>query len=72
MREFHLPDDSLAVYRLPGHYQDFLDNPSAPYFDQEMRQAYPESIARWRKEGRFVLEWGNDYWLDNSGEVTDS
>jgi hypothetical protein len=72
VREFHLPDELLAVYRLPEFYQDFLKDPNDPAFDDELRQYLPGQIKRWREEGRFVLQWGNDFWLDSSGEVTDS
>jgi hypothetical protein len=72
VREFHIPKEMLAVYRLPKFYQEFLDDPNGPTFDDELRQSLPDLIKRWREEGRFVLEWGNDFWLDSNGEVTDS
>jgi hypothetical protein len=72
VREFHLPEEMLAVYRLPEFYQDFLKDPNGRDFDDELRQYLPDQIKRWREEGRFVLQWGNDFWLDVNGEVTDS
>ncbi len=72
VREFHLPEELLAVYRFPEFYQDFLKDPNDPTFDDELRNYLPGAIERWREEGRFVLQWGNDYWLDKKGEVTDS
>ena len=29
-------------------------------------------IRQWLEEGLFVLEWGNDYWLDSTGKVVAS
>jgi hypothetical protein len=72
VREFRLPEEKLAVYRLPDFYQEFLKDPQALAFDDELRQYLPGQIQRWRDEGRFVLQWGNDFWLDSNGEVTDS
>jgi hypothetical protein len=72
IREFRLPQDELAVYRLPEFYQEFLNDPNGPDFDEDLRQYLPGQIDRWRTEGRFVLQWGNDFWLNKHGDVTDS
>ena len=31
-----------------------------------------ESMRLWDADGQFVLNWGNDYWLDATGEVVSS
>jgi len=72
VREFHLPDEMLAVYRLPEFYQHFLKDPNGPGFDDEMRDYLPDRLKQWREEQRFVFQWDNDFWLDKNGEVTDS
>ncbi len=72
VREFHLPEEMLAVYRFPELFQDFLKNPIDPTIDEELRQSLPGRIDLWQKEERFVLQWGNVFWLNSKGEVTDS
>jgi hypothetical protein len=72
IKEFRLPQEMLAVYHLPQHYREFLEDPNSPVFDDEQRQSFPGLIREWHEEGQFVLEWGNDYWLDSTGEVVAS
>jgi hypothetical protein len=62
----------FAVYHLPEHYREFLKGPNSPAFDEEERKAFPELIRQWNEVGQFVLEWGNDFWLDSTGEVVAS
>jgi hypothetical protein len=69
IKEFRLPNEMFAVYHLPEHYREFLENPSSPFFGEEERQAFPDLIRQWNQLGQFVLEWGNDFWLDSTGEV---
>jgi hypothetical protein len=49
--------------------QFFLDDPEAS--DAE-KDGVRESMRRWDAEGMFILYWGNDYWLDGTGEVESS
>jgi hypothetical protein len=72
IKEFRIPEEMFAVYHLPQHYREFLENPNSPAFDDEERQAFPGLIQQWNEGGQFVLEWGNDYWLDSTGEVVAS
>ena len=72
IKEFRIPEEMFAVYHLPQHYREFLENPNSPAFDDEQRKAFPGLIRQWNEWGQFVLEWGNDYWLDNTGEVVAS
>src|SRR5262249_15548384 len=69
VKEFRIPGEQFAVYHLPRHYQDFLRNPGGPEFGDEERQEFPGLIEQWQERGNFVLEWGNDFWLDSTGEV---
>jgi hypothetical protein len=69
VREFRVPDEDFAVYRLPESYQDFLKDPRNPLFDNEDRQVLPDRIKHWTEEGSFVLVWGNDYWVSGEGEI---
>lgn len=69
IKEFSVPKEMFAVYHLPSSYRVFLEDPNSPILDDEMRQAFPELIRQWNELGQFVLEWGNDYWLNSTGQV---
>ena len=71
VKAFQIQPEGLAVHPFPSHYQLFLDNPHDG-FNAEDRDYYPELIRTWIADKQFVLDWGNDYWLDNNGEVTSS
>jgi hypothetical protein len=72
IKEFRIPHELFAVYHLPEQYRKFLENPDSPAFGEEERQAFPGLIRQWNERGQFVLEWGNDFWLDSTGEVVAS
>jgi hypothetical protein len=72
IKEFRIAQEMFAVYHLPQHYRDFLEDPTSPAFDDEEREAFPGLIRQWNEWGQFVLEWGNDFWLDSTGEVVAS
>ncbi len=72
IKEFRVPQALFAVYHLPQHYRGFLENPNSPAFDDELREAFPGLIRQWNEWGQFVLECGNDFWLDRTGEVVAS
>jgi len=76
VREFSVPEEGIAVYQLPRHFREFMDNPHAPGFDDEDRRRLPESINQWNQLGQFVLEYGDklcdDFWLNAEGEVVSS
>jgi hypothetical protein len=69
---FLIAAEGLAVHAFPYHYQEFLKNPYGKIFDNADRDYYPKLIREWIADKAFVLDWGNDYWLDNNGEVTSS
>jgi hypothetical protein len=64
--------DRVVIFPLPGHYQEFLDDPQSPSFERGQRERFPAYIKEWIEGEHFVLLWGNDYWLDKNGEVTSS
>lgn len=72
IKEFCLPQEPFAVYHLPQDYREFLKNPNSSAIDDEQRRDFPVLIQRWIESGQFVLEWGNDFWLDSTGEVVAS
>lgn len=68
---FYLAEYDVGINELPHHLRDYLEAPSGET-DEIDRQAFEEEIAEWRSLGKFEFCWGNDYWLDSSGVVTDT
>jgi hypothetical protein len=59
--------EEAAIADLPGEYEQFLESPESA--DPEEWEHFRRYIAQWRAEGRFVLDWGVDYWLSEDGRV---
>lgn len=72
IQEFCIRPEMFTVYHLPDMYREFLQNPNSPAIDEDQRAAFPRLIQEWLEQGQFVLEWGNDYWLDSTGRVVAS
>jgi hypothetical protein len=72
VRAFRIPEERLAVFQLPEHFEAFLKDPNDPWFSDAQRQEYPGLIRDWIEAGSFILEWGNSYWLDNAGNFQGS
>ncbi|WP_406698461.1 hypothetical protein V5E97_06255 [Singulisphaera sp. Ch08] len=69
MKKFSIADYGIGIEDCPDHFGETLKAPDASDVEKaDMR----ESIELWDAEGQFVLFWGNDYWLDGSGEVVSS
>jgi hypothetical protein len=68
---FSVSDLGLGITELPHYLQDLLDHPSSEP-DETLRQEYFAEIAEWHRQNKFVLRWGNEYWMNSSGEVTDT
>jgi hypothetical protein len=56
-----------AIADLTGEYEQFLESPESA--DPEQREHFPQYIAEWQAEGRFVLGWCVDYWLTADSRV---
>jgi hypothetical protein len=65
VRAFQSEEASIAD--LPGEYERFLEMPES--VDPEERMHFLRFIAEWRAEGKFVLDWCEDYWLSRDGRV---
>jgi hypothetical protein len=59
----------IGIEDYPWHFHEILTDSTS---DDEERADIRESMELWEKEGQFVLLWGNDYWLDESGAVISS
>ena len=67
--EFVVPELGIALQDRPEHFAETLDDPAASADDKERTR---KAIQEWDAQGFFVLLWGNDYWLDSTGEVDSS
>ena len=65
---FCLEGMDIGIESLPTHFREFAQQPNE--FSGEDRANYPELIDRWSSTNRFVLSWGTDYYLTESGEIT--
>jgi hypothetical protein len=62
--------EGIGIEDVPWHHLEFLANPSA--FEEEEQANLPTRIQEWLDRGDFVLWWGNDYDVNNHGEVVSS
>lgn len=69
VRRFFLGELGIGIEDHPGHFGEILDDPGA---SDEEKDDVRDSMRLWDADGQFVLHWGSDYWLDDSGEVTSS
>ena len=67
-RFFNLPL-YVGIMRYPSHFEEILLDPEE---DEDEKDEIRESQRSWDAEGMFVLQWGNDYWLNAAGEVESS
>lgn len=71
VRRFTIPERGLGIEDLCGFDEELLEDPgSEPDPDERARRL--AGIRAWMEEGCFVLYWGNDLWLDGTGQVTSS
>jgi hypothetical protein len=70
VKKFFLSESCTGIDDLPGEYLDFLENPEA--FDEEEQEYLPEEIQGWEESRDFVFYWGNDYYMNEAGEVHSS
>lgn len=66
------PDAEFSIDPLPTHYEEFLEDPHNRLFTDEDRHAYPYSMREWLRQGEFIFNYNNDYYVDQNGEVTSS
>jgi hypothetical protein len=69
VKRFFLDELGIGIEDYPSHFGEILDDPGA---SDEEKGDVRDSMRHWDADGQFVLHWGNDYWLDDSGEVTSS
>ena len=70
VRRFSLARYGIGITALPSGMQQAVDAPGD--LDEEELKMILEDAAGWLKDGQFVLNWGNDYYLSKDGEVVSS
>lgn len=70
VKKFFLPDRWIGIQDLPDHFQEILDQPEV--YDEEFRREIQDEMKQWLDSGNFVFWWGNDYYLNQEGEVESS
>jgi hypothetical protein len=69
VRKFWVQSKSIGIQDHPKHFAGAFSDPE---LSQEERDEQREWMRQWDADGRYVLQWGNDYWLDAAGRVTSS
>jgi hypothetical protein len=71
VEKFSIDEQGLGIEDLTGFDEELLDDPDSEP-DEAERAERLKSLRKWIEEGCFVLYWGNDLWLDGTGQVTSS
>lgn len=66
-KPFRIPEIGLVLDPLIALDADYLENPES-YADEDER----ERVRRWAEAAYSLLNYGNDYWLDDDGHVESS
>jgi len=64
-------EQSVGTLDLPSDYSLFLEDPSQAD-DEEEATSFRESIAEWQGQGKFVLVWGPELWMNTQGKLISS
>lgn len=67
--KFFSEEHLIGIEDYPSHFHEILTDPAT---DDDEKADVRDSMRLWDQDGQFVLQWGNDYWLDASGEVVSS
>ncbi len=63
VKKFSFPELDLRIQDLPPIWQEMVDN------GEEIDEQTKEEITSWQEWNYFVLVWGQDYDIDEEGEV---
>jgi hypothetical protein len=69
VKKFFSEEHSIGIEDYPSHFHEILADPDA---DEAEKADVRDSMELWDRDGQFVLQWGEDFWLDESGEVVSS
>lgn len=68
VQSFFDEQQSIGVLDFPSDYSAFLEDPSHADNEDEADD-FRESIAEWESQGRFVLVWGSELWMNEQGKL---
>ena len=69
VKKFFQLELKIGIQDQPDHFGEMLFDPQV---SEDEKKEVRDSIRRWEECEQFVLWWGNDYWLDKTGEVVSS
>ena len=69
VKQFFSVKHGAGIEEYPTHFTEILEDPAS---DDVEKADIRASMESWDEDGNFVLYWGNDYWLNESGEVVSS
>jgi hypothetical protein len=69
VQRFFAQEPYIGIEDYPSHFAEILADPEKC---NEEKNDIRESMRLWDEDGQFVLQWGNDYWLNDSGEIVAS
>ncbi len=71
IQAFDLPEYHVSITDFPVELLSVFSDPNASGDDPD-RQRVARMVNDWHDQGKFVLHWGNEYWMNRLGEVTDT
>jgi len=69
--KFSVPQFGVWIADFPQYLQEYFDKRDSES-DQVVRAELDNEVAEWQRSRKFVLQWGNEYWMNRNGEVTDT
>jgi hypothetical protein len=69
VKRFFSDELCIGIQDYPDHFEEILNDREE---DEDEKKEIHDSMRIWDEEGQFVLQWGNDYWLNDLGEVVSS
>lgn len=69
VRSFFDEQKFLGIRDYPTHFEQTLTDPTS---DKAFKADIRRAKTQWEKEKHFVLMWGEEIWMDESGEVLSS
>src|SRR5262249_15752195 len=65
---FHMPALRIGIDDLPDSFKRFLANPEAVPHPIRRHHCH-EDIRELQATTKYVLRWGEEYWMDSTGNV---
>lgn len=59
----------FLIKDMPQEYRDFLQDPDEVPRTAREKASLQADIEEWRKWGRFILIWGDEFWMEGDGTI---